>query len=233
MSAEHSLMAAAQAKDSPGRANPIRCRYLRFGPFQVDLQRQQLSRNGVRVKLYGKAYQVLLLLLEKPGEVVTREQIRQRLWHSEADVNVDANINTTVNRVRLILKDGQASSAYIDTIPRKGYSFVGQVEFSDISVPAVATALETESGIVEGSNAAASRRDSHIQWTTMAANMLSVVVPAIILGFVIATFWPAEGDARSLVLLAAVCVFLALVLVRGAWTLMNRMTRSAGNPERR
>jgi DNA-binding winged helix-turn-helix (wHTH) protein len=106
-------------------------RFVRFGPFQVDHQRQEVSKDGVRLKLQGKVYQVLLALLEKPGEVVTREELRQRLWPADTHVNYDANVNTTVNKLRQALGDSTDQPIYIETIPRKGYSFVLQLDFSD------------------------------------------------------------------------------------------------------
>ncbi len=80
-------------------------RYVSFGPFRIDQQRQEVTRNGSRLKLQGKVYQVLLTLLEKPGEVVTREELRMRLWPADTHVNYDANVNTTVNKLRQALGD--------------------------------------------------------------------------------------------------------------------------------
>src|SRR5215472_12737380 len=73
-------------------------RYVRFGPFQIDRQREEVTRSGSRLKLRGKLYQILLILLEKPGEVVTREELRMRLWPADTHVNYDANVNTAVNK---------------------------------------------------------------------------------------------------------------------------------------
>src|SRR5271168_3120082 len=106
-------------------------RYVRFGPLQVDQQRQEVTRGGVRLKLQGKLYQVLLALLEKPGEVVTREELRQRLWPAESHVNYDANVNTTVNKLRQALGDSSDHPVFIETIPRKGYCFLMYPELSD------------------------------------------------------------------------------------------------------
>jgi DNA-binding winged helix-turn-helix (wHTH) protein len=108
-------------------------RYLRFGPFQLDQQRQEVTKNGTRLKLQGKVYQVLVALLSKPGEVVTREQLRQRLWPADTHVNYDANVNTTVNKLRQVLGDSTDKPLYIETIPRKGYCLMVQPELSDVS----------------------------------------------------------------------------------------------------
>lgn len=103
-------------------------RYLCFGTFHLDLQKEELFKDGARLKLQGKVYQALLALLEKPGEIVTREELRRHLWPSDTHVNYDANVNTTVNKLRQVLGDSPDQPAFVDTIPRKGYSFVAQVE---------------------------------------------------------------------------------------------------------
>src|SRR5258707_9939217 len=115
----------------PSRAPAVRPRYIRFGPFQVDQQRQEVSKNGVRLKLQGKVYQVLLALIEKQGEVVTREELRLRLWPADTHVNYDANVNTTVNKLRQALGDSTDKPLYIETIPRKGYCLLVQPEVSN------------------------------------------------------------------------------------------------------
>jgi len=106
-------------------------RYVLFGPFRIDQQRQEVTRDGSRLKLQGKVYQVLLTLLEKPGDVVTREELRVRLWPADTHVNYDANVNTTVNKLRQALGDSSDKPLYIETIPRKGYCFLLQPEVSD------------------------------------------------------------------------------------------------------
>ena len=108
-------------------------RYVLFGPFRIDQQRQEVTRSGARLKLQGKVYQVLLTLLEKPGEVVTREELRMRLWPADTHVNYDANVNTTVNKLRQALGDSSDQPLYIETIPRKGYCLLVQPEVSDKS----------------------------------------------------------------------------------------------------
>src|SRR5262249_23917601 len=103
-------------------------RFARFGDFELDIQKQELYRGGIRIKLQTKVYEALLELLEAPQDVISREVIRQRLWPGDSLVNFDANVNTTVNKLRQLLGD---SPAYVETIPRKGYSFVAKVEFAD------------------------------------------------------------------------------------------------------
>jgi DNA-binding winged helix-turn-helix (wHTH) protein len=106
-------------------------RYVCFGAFHLDLKKEELFKDGTRVKLQGKVYQALLALLQKPGEIVTREELRMQLWPADTHVNYDANVNTTVNKLRQVLGDSPDQPAFVDTIPRKGYSFVGQVRYVD------------------------------------------------------------------------------------------------------
>src|SRR5215470_137323 len=103
-------------------------RYLRFGQFQVDLQCEELLKEGLRVHIPSKVFQVLLALVERPGQTVTRESLRARLWPEGTFVNYDANVNTAVNKLRLTLGDSPEKPTYVETIPRKGYCFVGKVE---------------------------------------------------------------------------------------------------------
>jgi DNA-binding winged helix-turn-helix (wHTH) protein len=122
----------AGMEERSNSAPPSGPRFLRFGPFQVDQQRQEVTKNGSRLKLQGKVYQVLVALLDKPGEVVTREELRQRLWPADTHVNYDANVNTTVNKLRQALGDSTDKPLYIETIPRKGYCLVVTSEASDV-----------------------------------------------------------------------------------------------------
>jgi DNA-binding winged helix-turn-helix (wHTH) protein len=103
-------------------------RYLCFGQFQVDLRREELFKEGSRVRIPSKVFQVLLAFVERPGEIVTREALRARLWPGGRFENYDANVNTTVNRLRLALGDSPEKPMYVETIPRRGYCFLGNVE---------------------------------------------------------------------------------------------------------
>jgi len=106
-------------------------RYVCFGPFHLDLKKEELFKDGARIKLQGKVYQALVALLQKPGEVVTREELRMHLWPTDTHVNYDANVNTTVNKLRQVLGDSPEQPAVVDTIPRQGYSFVAKIEYRD------------------------------------------------------------------------------------------------------
>ena len=122
---QHHPATAAQA--------PIPTPYLRFGAFCLDLQRERLSKDGARVKLPGKVYQALVVLIAQPGQIVTREALRMRLWSAGTYVNYDANVKTTVNKLRQILGDSAEQPNFVDTIPRRGYSFIAKVAYLDQS----------------------------------------------------------------------------------------------------
>src|SRR5262249_42712209 len=111
------------------------------GQFQIDLQRKLLLKEGSRVSIPSKVFQVLLALVERPGETVTREALRARLWPSGKFVNYDANVNTTVNKLRRGLGDSVEKPVYVETIPRQGYCFLGKVESGNelLKTPGVLT----------------------------------------------------------------------------------------------
>jgi TolB-like protein/DNA-binding winged helix-turn-helix (wHTH) protein/Tfp pilus assembly protein PilF len=98
---------------------------VRFGLFELDLRTRQLTKNGVKIRLPQQPIQVLSLLLERPGEIVTREELRRRLWPSDVFVDFDHGLNKSIQKLRDALGDSAASPRYIETIPRIGYRFIG------------------------------------------------------------------------------------------------------------
>jgi cholera toxin transcriptional activator len=101
---------------------------VRFGAFAADLAAGELRKNGVRIRLQEQPFQVLALLLERPSEVVTREDLRQKLWPADTFVDFDHSLNTAVNKVREALGDSASSPRYVETLARRGYRFVAAVE---------------------------------------------------------------------------------------------------------
>ena len=100
---------------------------VRFGTFEVDLPSGELRKSGVKLKLTGQPFQVLAILLERPGEVVTREELQKRLW-PDTFVDVDHNLNTAINKIREVLGDSAESPRFVETLPRRGYRFTAPVE---------------------------------------------------------------------------------------------------------
>jgi DNA-binding winged helix-turn-helix (wHTH) protein len=124
-------MQFSQPEDGFGVFAKAPARYARFGGFDLDLQRQELFHGGARVPLPRKVLEVLLILIEKPGDIVTRGVLRSRLWPPDQSVNFDANVNTTVNKLRQVLGDSTNQPTFVETIPRRGYVFIARTEYSD------------------------------------------------------------------------------------------------------
>jgi len=103
-------------------------RVARFGVFELDLSAGELRKNGVKLRLQGQPFQVLALLLERAGDVVTREELQQKLWPSDTFVDFDHSLNTAINKVREALGDSASSPRYVETLARRGYRFIAPVQ---------------------------------------------------------------------------------------------------------
>jgi eukaryotic-like serine/threonine-protein kinase len=99
-----------------------------FGVFQINLAARELRKHGVRIRLPGQPFSILSMLLERPGEVITREEMRQRLWTSDTFVDYEHSLNSAIKKLRSALGDTPENSRYIETIPRVGYRFVAPVQ---------------------------------------------------------------------------------------------------------
>jgi Tol biopolymer transport system component/DNA-binding winged helix-turn-helix (wHTH) protein len=102
-------------------------RPIRFGTFEVELQAGELRKGGLKLKLSGQPFQVLAILLEQPGAIVTREELQKRLW-PDTFVDVDHNLNTAINKIREALGDSAENPCFVETLPRRGYRFIAPVE---------------------------------------------------------------------------------------------------------
>ena len=102
-------------------------RIARFGVFELDLSAGELRKSGVKLRLQEQPFQVLAMLLERAGNVVTREELRQQLWPSDTFVDFDHSLNTAVNKVREVLGDSASSPQYVETLARRGYRFIAPV----------------------------------------------------------------------------------------------------------
>jgi DNA-binding winged helix-turn-helix (wHTH) protein len=100
---------------------------IRFGLFELDLKAGQLSRNGTKLRLPQQPLQLLAMLLERPGEILTRDELQQRLWSSDVFVDFDHGLNKSIQKLRDALGDSATSPRYIETIPRVGYRFIAPV----------------------------------------------------------------------------------------------------------
>jgi len=101
---------------------------LRFGVFEVDLDARELRKNGRRLRLQDQPFGVLAVLLERPGVIVSREELRQRLWPADTFVDFDHSLNTAVNKIREVLGDSATSPRFVETVARRGYKFLAEVQ---------------------------------------------------------------------------------------------------------
>jgi len=107
--------------------NP-RAQTVRFATFEVDLAARELRKGGVKIKVHGQPSEVLAILLERPGGIVPREEFKQKLWPTDTFVDFDHGVNTAINRLREALGDSAENPRFVETIPRRGYRFIGPVE---------------------------------------------------------------------------------------------------------
>ena len=169
-------------------------RYVCFGAFHLDLQQGELLKDDSRIKLQGKVFQALVALLQKPGEIVTREELRMQLWPSGRRVNYDANVNTTVNKLRLLLGDSPDQPVFVETNPRKGYSFIARVNYvnsiDETLAPQAPPAadLSPVTGVAEYAFGKASffRMAMRSRWFT--AGVVALVITSMLFGAALALY---------------------------------------------
>src|SRR6266403_762511 len=104
-------------------------RLLRFGGFEVDLTAGELRKNGARIRLQEQPFQVLTALLQNAGQVVTRDELREKIWPADTFVDFDHSLNTAVNKIRESLGDSAANPRFVETLARRGYRFLGDVQW--------------------------------------------------------------------------------------------------------
>src|SRR5450755_3290049 len=119
----------------------VRTRRTRFGAFDVDLRSGEVYKHGIRLKLQDQPFRVLALLLEHSGDVVTREELHQKLWPADTFVDFDTGLNSAIKKLRDVLGDSAEEPRYIETLPRRGYRFIAPVESVLATLPLAASKL--------------------------------------------------------------------------------------------
>src|SRR5579862_8178246 len=110
-------------------------RLLRFGDFELDVRAGELRKHGIRIRLQEQSLQILLMLLDRPGEVVLREEIQGKLWPNNTIVEFDHSINAAIKRLRNALGESAENPRFIETLAKRGYRFMGEVESVDLQAP--------------------------------------------------------------------------------------------------
>jgi len=152
----------------------------RFGPFELNTGEESLARNGTRVKVQDLPYRLLVMLVERPGEIVTREEVRQRLWPENTFVEFDNSLGVAIRKVRDSLNDDAEAPRYVETVPRRGYRFVAPVTVlepvrsPDLPLPTASVTKESSVSSPIGATEAAHPYPRRKYWLTAALVLLLV-----------------------------------------------------------
>lgn len=161
----------------PTHASAVR----RFGAFELNLHSGELRKNGLRLRLPAQAFQVLAALLEKPGEMVSREELRSKLWPADTFVDFDHGLNNAVARIREVLDDSSETPRYVETVPRHGYRFIGTVaDAAPAPIAQVEVARQAPPAAVPATERGRSRRMGIFM--AGAAALLSIVAAVVYIG---------------------------------------------------
>ncbi len=162
-------------------------RIIRFGSFEADLQESRLTKSGIRIRLQEQPFQILALLLERPGQLVTREEIREKLWSDNTFVEFDDALNTAVRKLRAALNDSADNPRFLETVPRRGYRFVAPVTSPEVQLtpsPVQITTPETAPSSDPRGVMVASRPRRN-RWRRLAG----IGVAALVLATVAGVYW--------------------------------------------
>jgi len=156
---------------------------LRFGVFEIDIRAGELRKHGLRIRLQEQPFQVLAILLEHPGEVVTREELQKKLWPADTFVDFDHGLNKAISKIREALADSAESPRFIETVARRGYRFLAEVKSADgvaVRSPVLDAQLPSRAEIVDpaylaGRPATPLRLSKSFKWKISASVLLLLV----------------------------------------------------------
>ena len=121
-----------------------------FGPFEADLHTGELRKRGVKLRLAEQPFQILATLLDRPGQLVTREQLKEQLWSEDTFVAFDDGLNAAVNKLRQTLGDSARDPKYIETLQGRGYRFVGEIDQADVDGVIESEPPSTKAAVADG-----------------------------------------------------------------------------------
>lgn len=173
-------------------------RIFRFGVFEADASSGELRKAGMRLRLQDQAFQVLMALVARPGEVVTREELRQKLWPSDTFVDFDHSLNTIINKIREVLGDSAANPRFVETLAKRGYRFLAPVQVA-AGLPREA---DTKKTIVSQSTFGLTELEELPAVSSGYVRILFLLIQIMYLSFYIAALWrmPATQDVLDRVL---------------------------------
>src|SRR5260370_12544999 len=150
-------------------------RVVRFGVFEVDLHAGELFKQGIKIRLQQQPFRVLALLLEHPGEVVTREDLRQAIWPAGSFVECDVGLDAAIHKLRSALGDSAENPQLVETLPRRGYRFIAAVDDVAASEAARSMRPRTVGAIIVGAVALASIAVLWHPWSPPKATSIAVL----------------------------------------------------------
>src|SRR5271170_2769242 len=171
-------------------APPPRGQKIGFDSFEVDLRSGELRKDGIRLRLQAQPFQLLILLLENAGEVVSREEVCGRLWPGDTFVDFEHSLPAAVNKIREALGDAAANPRYIETLPKRGYRFIGKIK---AQAPVVMTPAEPQAAL--GLVTTTSPRERSYRWRPFAA--MTAVVLAGAAALVLLSHKTATSEANA------------------------------------
>ena len=171
---------------------------VQFGVFELDLRTRQLTKKGAKIRLARQPIEVLSLLLERPGEIVTREELRRRLWQSDVFVDFDHGLNKSIQKLREALGDPAVSPRYIETIPRVGYRFIGPVSETTETLESTPDREIPQAQNLDPNPPAGVGGSKRARWVVMAA---CVAAGALVAGWLIHWRLRASQPIQSLAVL--------------------------------
>jgi TolB-like protein/DNA-binding winged helix-turn-helix (wHTH) protein/Tfp pilus assembly protein PilF len=175
-------------------------RFARFGVFEVDLREGTLRKKGARVRLQHQPLRILRLLIERAGDVVTRDELRAALWPADTFVDFEHNLNSAVKRLRAALNDSAATPRFIETLPRQGYRWLAPIEFVVDAVESSPPAPSLTVGPLSQPIETAPRR-SRLLWSAAVAPLVAIAALAWIAGTRSSTSQGTDPDITSLAVL--------------------------------
>ncbi len=195
---------------------------IRFGVFEVDLAAGELRKNGNRIRLQEQPFQILVCLLDRAGEVITREELRQKLWPADTFVDFDHSLNTAINKLREALGDSASSPRYVETLARRGYRFLAPVQPANPTSQASPPALTADvTPLTAGANPeAAFHRDLEVPLPrrSLTRGLFGLIQSMYLIFYVSALFRLGEIDRITSTFLTgweARAVFVAVLVTAG------------------
>jgi TolB-like protein/DNA-binding winged helix-turn-helix (wHTH) protein/Tfp pilus assembly protein PilF len=182
----------AESPQLPGR--------LHFGVFEVDRRAGELRKQGLRVRLQEQPFQVLVLLLERAGEIVTREELQKKLWPADTFVDFDHGLNKAINKIRDALSDSAESPRFVETVARRGYRFIAEVKAEDVpSASDRARSDESSRGVEQQHKAGQKQIASAKKWKILGGVL--ALAAAIVVAWTIRARYHTSSEIHSLAVL--------------------------------